>query len=105
MDKPVISREMEVLIRYIDHMLEENIKSFQKSLHNLPTIECELIRKNIMNSPFYNKILPTISVKDYLYRVVKYTNLEFSTLMFTCIYLERYFEKNDVCLVHNLIHR
>ncbi len=105
MEKMTIKKDIQILVRYIDHMLEENIKSFQKKLCSLPTWETNLLKTNITSSPFYNKILPSISIIDYLYRVVKYTNIEFSTLMFTCIYLERFFEKNNVCLVYNLAHR
>lgn len=104
-NKNTISREKEVLIRYIDQMINDSVKSFEKNFLEFKDFHYNSIHSNVKKCAFYNKSLPNISVKDYLTRVVKHTKMEFSTLMLTCIYLERYFMQNDICLVYNIIHR
>jgi len=44
--------------------------------------------------PFESKIIPDLSINDYLKRIIKYTNCEINSLIFSLIYLDRICLKN-----------
>ena len=71
----------------IEYIIEENTKS-KKDINVFCT------RKN-----------PNISLKDYLTRIQKYTNLEDSTLIISLIYIDRVLNTTDIELNNYDIHK
>ena len=71
----------------IEYIIEENTKS-KKDINVFCT------RKN-----------PNISLKDYLTRIQKYTNLEDSTLIISLIYIDRILNATDIELNNYDIHK
>jgi hypothetical protein len=62
--------------------------------------------KNIDKFNIYNSnIYQNISIKDYLERFVKYTNLEFSTLVIFLIYIDRICSNTDKSINDNNAHK
>lgn len=93
-----------------------NITQNDKIISSINTILQEIInenqdvsKKSIMEiqkeSPFYTKRVPSISVLNYLERILKYTKMEESTLILMLIYIDRLCEKNNFLLSENNIHR
>lgn len=56
-------------------------------------------------SPFYCQVLPNISLEGYLKRIIKYTELEVSTLILASVYIDNFCEKNHFFLTKNNIFR
>lgn len=57
------------------------------------------------NDIFRGRKIPSISVEKFLLRILKYTNLEESTLTMSLVYLDRYCELTTVKLSNLNIHR
>ena len=56
-------------------------------------------------SIFSAKKRPTISIKAYLDRIIKYSKIEESTLIIILIYIDRLCENNELKLNEYNIHR
>lgn len=56
-------------------------------------------------SPFYCQILPNISLEAYLKRIIKYSEMEVSTLILASVYIDNFCEKNHFFLTKNNIYR
>ena len=54
---------------------------------------------------FYSKEIPTISLKDYLYRIKPFTDIEDNTLILSLIYIDKLCENESIILSENNIHR
>ena len=54
---------------------------------------------------FYLRKPPSIDLLLYIERIIKYTHLEESTLIYALIYIDRVCEKSDILLCENYIHR
>lgn len=54
---------------------------------------------------FTYKKPPSISLEAYMQRILKYTKLEYSTLILSLIYLDRICEKNNIIMTKYNIHR
>ena len=79
-------------LNYISSLLQEIIDEH----HDL----------NYVNPPlFFSKIIPKISIQNYLQRIVKYTKLETSTLILMLIYIDRISESNSIQITKNNAHR
>ena len=76
------------------HIIKEN--------KNLPDYAEKI--KNSLNEPFSCIDKPDISLLDYLKRILKYTKIEFSTLILSMIYLDRIC-KEKIFLNEFNIHR
>ena len=50
-------------------------------------------------------MIPSISLKDYIKRLVKYTKMNISTLILSIIYIDRFCEKYKYVLSYNNIYR
>ncbi len=76
------------------------IESISKTLQQLLTET----KRNIINinSSFNCTIIPQISIYDYLNRIVKYTNIEQSTLVTALIYIDRLCQKGFTINEHNI---
>lgn len=83
------------LITALNVLLKEN-----KLLKNYKKIIC--FQKN---SIFSSHGIPPISIKDYLYRIQKFTELEENTLIISLIYLDKIFQMNGIILSPFNIHR
>ena len=57
------------------------------------------------NDSFKCKRPPSISLEEYLKRIIKYTGMEESTLMVALIYLDRVCDTNGIALDNYTIHR
>jgi hypothetical protein len=78
--------KVSLIINSISSILEKLIKNKKqkKKDSNLK----ELVK------PFESKIIPDLSINDYLKRIIKYTNCEINSLIFSLIYLDRICLKN-----------
>lgn len=94
---------------------EEN-KFFRELDHNdlsivIPQIILEILSENQEKSNFcksdcfYSKKIPTMSVQDYLRRIIKYSKVETSTLILSIIYIDRVCEREKYVLNLYNIHR
>jgi hypothetical protein len=54
---------------------------------------------------FNSKRPPSISIMNYLNRIIKYTNIEDSTLIISLIYIDRICENKNIFLTEFNIHR
>ena len=57
------------------------------------------------NSPFVHKNTPTISIYDYLLRIVYYSKIDKSTLIMSLIYIDKICLKKDIILTKYNVHR
>ena len=76
-------------------VLEEN-----QTLNNYKE---KLISQRNMSFTSYNK--PSLSIKDYLYRIQNYTEAEDNTLIVALIYIDRLSEISSIILTPYNIHR
>ena len=61
--------------------------------------------KYMIRDIFYLQVIPSISLKDYIKRLVKYTKMNISTLILSIIYIDRFCEKYKYVLSYNNIYR
>ena len=54
---------------------------------------------------FYSSDIPTISIKDYLYRIQSLSKVEDNTLILALIYIDKIYEKTSIILTEFNIHR
>ena len=52
-----------------------------------------LSSKNKKKDKFFSIYVPTISIYDYIYRIIKFTNINISTLIISFLQLDNYLEK------------
>ena len=87
--------------------------SLPKLISSISNVLMEIIQDNKLNvNPcyikkdcFYSKRIPVMSLEDYLKRIVKYANVEISTLICSVMYIDKMCEKNNYILCFNNIHR
>ena len=76
--------------------------------HLITSINDTLLKLTVQHhherSPFYSSVIPSISLLDYLRRIVLYSNIEPSTLIISLIYLDRISNSKITLSKHN-IHR
>ena len=89
----------ENLINSISQVLETIIED-NKLLFNYS----EIIKKQ-SKDVFSSRIIPKISIKDYLKRINKYTNIEKNTLIVSLIYIDRLCRVSKLTLTCYNIHR
>ena len=58
----------------------------------------------ITKDKFYLSRLPSISLNDYIKRLVKYTNMDISTLINAIIYMDTFCEKQNYILCMNNVY-
>lgn len=63
------------------------------------------IIENQKKTSFFAKKIPSISILNYLERILKYTKMEENTLIVMLIYIDRLCENNNFLLTENNIHR
>ena len=87
------------LIKSISKVLETIIED-NKLLFNYT----EVIKKQSKNI-FSSRIIPKISIKDYLTRIHTYTHIEKNTLILSLIYIDRLCKISKLTLTYYNIHR
>lgn len=85
------------LINAMSHILESLIKE------NVQYAKSKKINKKY--SVYNNKYIPGISITDYLYRIVRYTEISSSSLILALIYIDRICNDNSIILTYYNIHR
>ena len=93
-----ISKEINYnFINAMSHILECLIKE------NTQYATSKKINKKF--SVYNNKYIPGISIVDYLYRIVRYTEISSSSLILALIYIDRICNDNSIILTYYNIHR
>ena len=76
---------------------------------NLKDIIKENIQNNqmkyVQNDIFFFKIMPGISIDDYINRIYKFTKMNLSTLIMSIIYIDKFCENERYVLCMNNIHK
>ena len=57
------------------------------------------------NSPFFHQNAPSISIYDYILRILSYSKIEKSTLIISLIYIDKICHKKEIILTKYNIHR
>ncbi len=83
----------------ISEIIEENALDDQKTNKNKSKIDLE------KNSSFNSAKPPGVSILDYLQRIIKYCEIEDSTLVIALINLDRYCDFTDMEMNNFNIHR
>ena len=81
--------------KILEIVLEEN--------KNLKNYNEKLLSQKNMSFTSYNK--PSLSIKDYLYRIQSYTEAEDNTLIISLIYIDRLSEISSIVLTPYNVHR
>ena len=63
------------------------------------------INKNYLIKSFTNKFIPSISIKDYIIRLAKYSKVNESTIIIILIYIDRICNINHLNLTYYNIHK
>ena len=69
-----------------------------ENLHNIHQLY-------VKNDIFFLNHIPQISIEDYIKRIMKYTQMNISSLILAIIYIDKMCEKNSYILCFNNIHR
>ena len=110
-DTSIVSRETEVNSSYESITSKETdlknhiIKSISLSLKDIINENKKTISNNVNKDIFYLSFIPPISLEDYIKRLVKYSNMDISTLINSIIYIDHFCDKNKYYLTPNNIFR
>ena len=63
------------------------------------------IQKSYLIKSFINKNIPSISLKDYLIRLINYSKINESTIIIVLIYIDRITKLNHFLLTYSNIHK
>jgi len=79
----------------LNEIIEENTENETKS---------EIIKEQKF-SPFFTQNAPSILIKAYIERIVKYTKIEENTLIISLIFIDKLCENSHFILTSNNVHR
>ena len=82
-----------ILLLSISQLLEETIKKNKRK------------KFKILNDCFFSKMIPKISIYDYLFRIVKYTKINISTLILSIASITSLMKKTKNALSYYNIHK
>lgn len=94
------------------NIINENLEI--KIIENITDLLCHICDENInkYNNEINNKLTkpflsinPSISIKDYLERLYKYTKINSSTIVLILIYIDRLCNINKCKLTYSIIHK
>ena len=91
--------------------LDKSTMSLPKLITSIANVLNEIIQENKHNTSFikkdffFSRRIPSISLEEYIKRIVSYSNIEISTLISSVIYIDRLCEANNYILCNNNIHR
>ena len=91
----LLSINKDDIIKAINSIIEEIINE------NSDPSKANLIENQKMTN-FNTKRVPSISIINYLERILKYTKMETSTLIITLIYIDKICEKNNFLFSNHL---
>ena len=86
-----ISTNVEIISDLLNNICQENKSKKQ--------------RQNFLFKSFINKNIPSISVKDYILRLVKHSKINESTIIILLIYIDRICKINNFFLTYYNIHK
>ena len=86
-----ISTNVEIISDLLNNICQENKSKKQK--------------QNFLLKSFINKNIPSISVKDYIFRLVKHSKINESTIIILLIYIDRICKINNFFLTYYNIHK
>jgi hypothetical protein len=110
-DASIVSRETEVNSSYESQTSKETdlknhiINSISLSLKDIIKENKKTISNKVNKDIFYLSFIPPISLEDYIKRLVKYSNMDISTLINSIIYIDYFCDKNKYYLTPNNIFR
>ncbi len=89
---------------------EDNTQKLIEIISELLSTICEEGKrnsdnKNLLIQYFLFKEIPRYSIKDYLIRLIKYTNINDSTIVIILIYIDRICNLNNINLNYYNIHK
>ena len=91
----------EIIIPAVSHIPLTIISAVLNSIQNTITNSNNVDK----NSSFYSDIIPSISLNDYLNRIIKYTDIEEKTLIIALIYIEKYSLSHNETISIHIIHK
>ena len=77
---------------YFNNLINQNYKNKNK-------------KKERQNDDFYSRKIPLLTIEKYLNRIIKYTQIEKSTLIISFIYILHIIEKGKYIICKNNIYR
>lgn len=91
----------------VDNGFEEIPHSIVKTIS---TLLIQLIRKNknpenYVEDAFLSSIIPSMSIEDYLKRIIHYSQIQLPTLLSAIIYIAHIVKKKNYCLCFNNVYR
>ena len=88
------------------------IEEYEKNLIlSISQLLEEIIKKNkrkkykIVKDSFYSEIIPKITISDYIFRIIKYTKINISTLILSVTSITSFMRKTRNFLSINNIHK
>ncbi len=109
-DNSIVSKETEVNSSYesqtsvMTDLKNQIINSISLSLNDIIQENKEK-GKNAKQDIFYLGFIPPISLSEYINHLMKYSNMDISTLIMAIIYIDRFCDKNKYYLTKNNIFR
>lgn len=91
----------------IDNVCEKISHSIIKTIS---TLLIQLIKKNknselYANDAFLSSIIPSMSIEEYLKRIIHYSQIQLPTLLSAIIYIAHVVKKKNYCLCFNNVYR
>ena len=92
----------------------ENLINIQDIINYITTNILSIIQKNKhmkkkpskgINEPLYSKLIPVLTLEQYLVRIIKYTEVEKNTLITAYLYIIKLIKKENFILSINNIYR
>lgn len=107
-ENSIISKETEINSSYESQTSKETnlnnhiIHSIYLSLKDIINDNIP-VQKYVKNDIFYLSSIPSISLKDFINRLVKFSKMEISTLINAIIYIDNFCDKNNYIITANNI--
>ena len=104
-DKKIILSEINM--KNNDEMIKKDIIEIISDLFNNICQENEIKKKknNQLIKSFISNNIPSISIKDYLFRLIKHSQVNVSTIILILIYIDRICKINHFFLTYYNIHK
>lgn len=109
-DNSIVSKETEVNSSY-ESQTSEMTDLKNQIINSISLSLKEIIQENNARGKyaaqdiFYLGFIPPISLNEYINHLMKYSNMDISTLILAIIYIDRFCDKNDYNLTKNNIFR
>ena len=100
------STSIEDISNVITYILQQIISENELTARRLKSIhDDDNTLDNCFSSLFIGTHIPSISIENFIRRIIRYCKLEKSTLILSLIYIDRYCEYTKVILSKKNIHR